>query len=73
MDGLTERRMLNAKQVASELGVSLRTVRSWDNSGRLPRPIRVGRVVRWSAEELARWIKSRCPHRDVWAVEDTRR
>ena len=58
--------LLTAADVARLLSVTVRHVRSLDASGRLPRPIRLGRAVRWSRSELLAWIDAGAPSRDRW-------
>lgn len=41
---------VNARQLADVLGLSVRTVRRLDSSGKLPRPLRIGGAVRGSLE-----------------------
>ena len=36
------------------------------NAGRVPRPLRLGRCVRWDAEELQRWIDAKMPTLHQW-------
>lgn len=57
------RLLLDARTVAGLLSVSPRTVWSWSASGRMPRPVRVGRVTRWKRSEVERWIELGCPKR----------
>jgi len=59
-------RFWSAKQVAEFLGCSVRKVRSDDARGLLPKAIRLGRLKRWDAEELARWAEAGCPPRFKW-------
>lgn len=54
---------LSAGQVAKLLGISLRHLWSLNASGRLPRPIRFGRSVRWLLEELQAWLAAGAPER----------
>jgi len=58
--------LLTAADVAGLLSVTVRHVRSLDASGRLPRPIRLGRAVRWSRSELLAWLDAGAPSRDRW-------
>lgn len=58
--------LMSAIDVARELKASLRTVRRLDDAGKLPLPVRVGRLVRWRRDELARWIAAGCPDRREW-------
>jgi excisionase family DNA binding protein len=58
---------LSAADVARELGLSLRQVRRMDDAGRLPRPVRIGRLVRWRRAELEAWLAAGCPLRDEWS------
>lgn len=63
----TEPTLLVSAQVAAELcGRSVRTWRSWDAAGRVPRPVRFGRSTLWRIDELREWIAAGCPHRDEW-------
>ena len=48
--------MLNIKQVAAQLGVCVRTAETMLAEGRLPRPVRFGRLRKWSEEQIDEWI-----------------
>lgn len=62
---------LSAEEVAKLLGVSERHVWSLNSSGKLPKPIRLGRAVRWSADELRMWLLAGAPRREHWeAIRD---
>jgi predicted DNA-binding transcriptional regulator AlpA len=58
--------LLTARQAAAVCGRSLRTWRSWDSSGRIPRPIRIGSSTLWRAVELQAWVDAGCPSREEW-------
>ena len=62
----TTKLLLNAKEVASTLGISERQVWRLDGSGLLPEPTRIGRIVRWYREELVQWVARKSPPRSVW-------
>ena len=34
--------------------------------GQVPRPVRIGGLVRWRRRELEDWIAAGCPPRSVW-------
>jgi len=55
-----------AAELAKRLGISERHLWALNASGRLPRPVRFGRSVRWSAEELRDWLAAGAPTRDGW-------
>jgi len=57
---------LRPREAAKALGISLRHLHTLNASGRLPRPIRLGRSVRWRADELRDWVDAGCPPRDKW-------
>ena len=61
-----ERLALPAAEVAELLGVSERHVWALNSSGRLPRPLRFGRSVRWNVRELQAWIDAGAPARSEW-------
>jgi excisionase family DNA binding protein len=58
--------LLSAPEVAELLGVSKRHVAALNSSGRLPRPIRLGRAVRWHADEMREWLAAGAPSRERW-------
>lgn len=49
--------------VAEMLGCSPRTVRRLSRSGRMPAPVKIGRLARWRRDELADWLAEGCPGR----------
>ncbi len=57
---------LTAQQLSERLGISLRHVRRLDSSGKLPRPFRLGRSVRWSVIEIDNWMGAGAPDRQKW-------
>jgi excisionase family DNA binding protein len=62
----SEQLLLPASEAARLLGISKRHLHTLNVSGRLPRPIRLGRSVRWNADELRAWITAGCPERNAW-------
>lgn len=53
--------LIDSRQAAKLLKVSPRTLWRMHNDGEMPQPIRIGRAVRWSLEELKKWIADGCP------------
>ena len=53
--------MLNVGDVAKLLRCSTRTVYRLADSGRMPRPIKLGALVRWPREQVQGWIAEGCP------------
>jgi len=62
----TQRLALTADEVANLLGISTRHLWSLNSSGRLPRPVRFGRAVRWPIDELRAWLAAGAPERSRW-------
>ena len=65
--------LLSAAEVAGLLGISRSAFYSLLSSGRIgPLPVRLGRSVRWSIDELKAWLSARdpvtgsLPNRDKW-------
>lgn len=48
--------LLTTKQLAQKLGVSERHVYRQHAAGKLPRPVRIGRCVRWDADDFRDWF-----------------
>lgn len=58
---------VDAKTLGAMLGLSLRTVRTLDASGKLPRPVKIGaRSIRWPVCEIEDWLAAGAPDRRVW-------
>lgn len=61
-----DRLALSADEVAAMLGISRAHVWKLASSGRMPRPIRLGRAVRWDRKNLEAWLAAGAPSRDRW-------
>ncbi len=59
---------ISAEEAAKLLGISKRHFASLHAQGRIPRPINLGRSVRWSLPELRDWIDAGAPERSRWEV-----
>ena len=44
--------LLTAEQLAATLGVSAKTIRRYVAAGRLPAPIRIGKLQRWRRADV---------------------
>ena len=53
--------MLDVTTVASFLSCSPRHVYRLADSGRLPRPLKLGTLVRWRRADIEGWIAEGCP------------
>lgn len=53
--------MLTVHDVATLLSCSSRTVYRLADSGRMPRPVKLGALVRWSKAVVEQWIATGCP------------
>jgi predicted DNA-binding transcriptional regulator AlpA len=58
--------LLSAKSSSALVGVSLRTWRRLDSSGKVPAAVRINNAKRWRSQELWEWIQSGCPDRAKW-------
>jgi excisionase family DNA binding protein len=61
----------SASELAGKLRVSLRHLRRMHAAGKLPRPVRLGRSVRWSTRDIDTWLMAGAPDRKAW--ESTKR
>ena len=57
---------VDAKRLAKMLSCGLRTIRSLDAAGRIPKPLRIGHSVRWSVSEIRDWLNAGAPSRGEW-------
>ena len=48
--------MLTVRDMASLLRITTRAVHAQRSRGKLPNPIRIGRLVRWRRAEVERWL-----------------
>ena len=54
--------MVDVKGVAAEyLDCSTQHVRRLADSGKMPRPVRVGSLLRWRRTDIENWIAAGCP------------
>jgi predicted DNA-binding transcriptional regulator AlpA len=53
--------LLDVNAVAALIGASSRTVRRLADWGRMPRPVSLGRMVRWQRSVIEEWIREGCP------------
>lgn len=53
--------MLDVKGVAAMLGCSTRHIYRLSDAGRMPRPVKLGALVRWSRAAVEQWISDGCP------------
>jgi len=59
--------LLTTKEVAKLLKISQGTVLKLCNEGTMPKPLRIGRSVRFRYEELRAWVNAGCPTQTEWA------
>lgn len=53
--------LLDVVDVARLLRCSSRTVRRVAEAGRMPKPVRIGRLLRWNREQICEWVHQGCP------------
>lgn len=68
---LASARLMTVEAVASMLAISTRHVYRLADSGRMPRPVKLGGANRWNRDTLEAWINDGCP--EVHAAKRTRR
>lgn len=54
--------MLSVDDVAVLLSCSPRHVYRLSDMGRMPRPVKLGALVRWSRQVIGEWIAQGCPN-----------
>jgi predicted DNA-binding transcriptional regulator AlpA len=63
---LANKLVLTAAEAAEMFQKSVRTWRNWDITGKIPKPMRIGRSIYWQPEELKAWVAAGCPDRETW-------
>jgi excisionase family DNA binding protein len=53
--------MMTADELAETLCISLRQVWRLKAKGDLPKPVNIGRNVRWRRSDIIEWIEAGCP------------
>lgn len=53
--------LLDVRAVAALLGCSARHVYRLSDAGRMPRPLKLGQLVRWRRTVLLEWLDAGCP------------
>ncbi len=53
--------LLDVQQVGKLLNCSPRTVYRLADAGRMPAPVRLGTLIRWSRAAVEAWISAGCP------------
>ena len=48
---------VSAAELATLLGVSERSIRTWETTGELPPPVKVGRLKKWNVAEVTAHLK----------------
>lgn len=61
-------RLLNAKSLGQLLALSKRQVFRLSSCGKIPKPLKIGGSVRWSAEEISNWVAAGAPDRKTWEI-----
>lgn len=49
-------RMIDVKEVAARLSVSVPTIHRWAANGKFPKPVRLGSCSRWPERKVAAWL-----------------
>jgi len=57
----TPAKLLDVQAVAEVLGCSSRHVYRLSDAGRMPAPVRLGSLVRWSRAAIDEWVAAGCP------------
>ena len=58
--------LVSARDAGRLCGVSERTWRGWDSSGRCPEAMISGGCKRWSYDQLRAWVSAGAPSRARW-------
>lgn len=53
--------LISIRQVAEILGCSTRHIQRLADGGKMPKPIRLGSLLRWPRQVIEEWVASGCP------------
>lgn len=53
--------LIDVRQTSILLGCSSRHVYRLSDAGRMPRPVKLGALVRWNRSEIEQWVTAGCP------------
>jgi predicted DNA-binding transcriptional regulator AlpA len=66
---IAEPLLVNARELAKLLSVSVATVWRMLSAGKLPRPLRpTPGICRWKVDEIRRWVDSGMPALETWEM-----
>lgn len=54
-------KLMDVRAVAEMLGCSTRHVYRLSDAGRMPAPVKLGALVRWSKSAIEEWVAAGCP------------
>ncbi|QDU79813.1 Helix-turn-helix domain protein [Polystyrenella longa] len=60
MKSMDDYELLDRAELAQRLKVSLRTLQRYIARGMLPKPVYLGRLVRWRTTDIIEWIDNGC-------------
>jgi predicted DNA-binding transcriptional regulator AlpA len=63
---LLARLAVDADDLAGIMNLGVRTIRTLDSAGGLPRPVKLGSRRLWNVQELRSWMSAGCPDRTTW-------
>lgn len=67
METQTAPRLITSKRFMQLLGISQAAFFRLRAAGRIgPQSVKLGRSIRWDAEEVEAWIKAKCPPSRGW-------
>lgn len=69
--GGQSRRYIDGEQCGLRYGISARHWRRLVDAGKAPRPIRLGRSVRWCESDLSAWEANGCSLADTRHLRDS--
>jgi excisionase family DNA binding protein len=58
---MNDEHLLNVTEFAAKVGASKRAIWLWKDAGKIPAPLHLGRLVRWRASDVEKWIADGCP------------
>ena len=65
--------LLRTEEAANLCNTPPKTWRMWNKLGKVPQPLKIGRLHFWRYDELVSWVDAGCPSRKSWNYQNEKK